>query len=329
MLGQTLARAVNKTYSALAAELFQQMGMTTSGFDVTNSTPMVPGTSIINGKQVPSTNYLGPAGFGAPAGDQYSSPADMSAWMGRVLDAWAGRPSPLGGTVVRQWMKPRLECRLWFCKPRSNHHPPLVSLHVYSAQFRDSESGYGAGVWERFNLGSGLHARTKLGLVSDFAASVALVPELDIGVSYQTNVNSGGDVAAMTAAALTYVLVPALSQLAATNAPPLPVPPGAVDVTGKYGDGTTVFVTIRKVSPAQPNAPQLVMNVGGVDYGMWYNERTSQPDVYVSLDYETLSPTESCGSIRMGDVGTAYLNLHSGYLFIFYAPGPMTVERMQ
>jgi len=215
-----------------------------------------------------------------PAGGLFLSPRDMARFMQVVLGVLSGKaPHPsLSANVVRAWMQP---------------------AHL----FRDEISGFSEGAFEEFSLGNGVYAVTKGGLLTGYAASLVLVPQFGIGLSFQININSGGDSDVITAQLVSKVLVPAMLRVL-SGLGPLPVPP--VDVTGSYGDGTNVFATIQKVS-AGANEPQLIVQlIGGPTYGAVYNAQTSTEQI-ITLDYLPLqSANLSCMNAAEAEQGSMY-----------------------
>ena len=182
-IGRCIQRAANITYEDWVQRMIlDPIGMSSAGFsfpsDVVARMPV--GYTIANGEQVVIPQYSWPLFWSAPAGAMRASPSDMAKFMRHIFAAQ--RTPDDSACSAAQPPKPGEKCVL----SRSR----WVAWMQGAALQRNGISGFGLGTFEQA-YSNGYWVQTKGGLLAGFGSTMALVPELELGVFVVVNMNTG------------------------------------------------------------------------------------------------------------------------------------------
>ena len=124
----------------------------------------------------------------------------------------------------------------------NSQNPIHESFFIPGINLPSGDESYGTYTWESvFQNGSRVH--TKGGLLSGFGSSIALIPELKLGVVGLLNLNSG-DISFGTTKVIN-LLKPILQKIFVANRR-IPSYSGANELLGDYGVSGTVLASLRK-----------------------------------------------------------------------------------
>jgi len=173
----------------------------------------------------------------------------------------------------------------------------------------DGISQFGQGTFESV-YAYGYWVFTKGGLTVSMGTSIAIVPELKLGVTVMFNINSGIDSDKLNSEIMR-LLIPAVVDALKNNQEPLPLPPNYETFLGSYGYSTPYF-TLQETSDTQNTGvfTGQVLGVGEVDI-IW-DESQNYGD-YTAFRYSSTSKYKSCMSqSSIGNNAIAYLSIVDG-----------------
>jgi len=182
----------------------------------------------------------------------------------------------------------------------------LLSQNGYEQYFfpgailADGVSSYGKAGWEIF-YANGLRTYTKGGLLGGFSTSLALVPDLKLGIFFWFNTD--GTASALSAHA-TNLLVPIILNNLADVKPSHNVPAAVFNLIGDYDAEGVHFMTI--VSDDSSNQTGVFFgDIGGDTVWYEYDEKSTnacqqQDTYYIRYFAVAEEPYDSCFSNTMG-----------------------------
>lgn len=256
----------------------------------------------MNGIQVPVLSYAKPLYYGAPMGGMGSSAADMAQFMKAVFAAQrnANDSSCLGpnGRSSKQCVVSRSRAIEWM---------------QGGALQRNGISGYGLGTFEQA-YSNGFWIQTKAGLWGGFGSSIAMVPELQLGIFVATNMMSS-TVGQVSAQGLD-MLIPALIRDLDMARAPFALPANYTRWFGVYGSSNIFSITApesgSQVPPGMLSGTFPAANMNQIV--LYWDVTQDTPGTLAepaktAFRYNTvLAPLYSCfGVTGIGTNGVAYL----------------------
>mmetsp|Transcript_19706 Transcript_19706/g.27190 ORF Transcript_19706/g.27190 Transcript_19706/m.27190 type:complete len:599 (+) Transcript_19706:56-1852(+) len=215
LLGRSMERAVDVLYEDyIVTDVLSPLGMQSSGFNYTEEikSRMATGYTITSPsppyQQVESSYNTVPMNWSAPAGGMYSTARDIATYMS-FLFRDVPNNTPSGG----------LDSLNEYLSPGENEP--------------DGLSAYGLMGWEEA-YDNGRWVLTKGGLVDGFATSIAIDPDLKLGVGVFINFPNGAGADALTASMIGD-LTPAILSTAKDIQPVKPLPTDYKSFLGSYG----------------------------------------------------------------------------------------------
>jgi len=238
------AGAQNITYESwLHDNVFAPWNMTSTGFDYPEEIKERMAVGYIfdqaTGELNPSPEYGTSLKWGNPCGGMYSTTSDIMKFVTHI----ATRDGLLSGDGYQQYFLP-------------------------GVLFSDGVSSYGRAGWE-IAYANGLRTLTKDGIIGGFCSTVAIVPDLKLGVYVWSNVQL--TMTEASAGAINLLVPTIISALQSKQTKPIPAE--MTDILGVYTSGSSVL-NISKGSESIKTG----IFYGNIDtYSVWfeYDEKTT------------------------------------------------------
>ena len=293
LLGRSLERIWGEKYEDyMSTNIFKPIGMNSTGFIYNKEIKdkMAVGY-LIEGPNRNGTYYLIESSqnyeelsWSAPAGGLFTSTNDLIKFFQFIFDDSNQFSNIINKTALNSYLMPGM----------------LLA---------DGMSAYGSGSFETFYANK-YWTLTKGGLAAAMAASVAIVPELKLGISTLINVNSGFQADKMNAK-ITRVIVPAIIIALNENQIPVALPSSYKNYLGNYGySNSSVILHINETNLKSGILSGFVSGLGDVFF-LW--DSSQDYNGSTAFRYSSMQEGyESCMSLfGIGNNAIAYFSLEN------------------